>query len=62
MDKEKLIIGLLVLIIILSVVSIVMTFNINSEDEQTILAVEEDTGSSQINLVVAGTPENEVVE
>ena len=61
MDKEKIIVGLLILTIVLSIGSILITSNLNSEDVPTVTVIKEtDVNSGDINLVVGETPKNEV--
>ena len=57
MDKEKIFIVILILVIVLSIGSILVLNNINSDDvsEKTIY---EDEQSGNLNLEIIQTPEN----
>ncbi|MCK4553042.1 hypothetical protein KAT80_02470 [Candidatus Pacearchaeota archaeon] len=66
--KEKIFIGLLILVIVLSVGSIVFTQNLNSEDSQVMNVVntlkgtsEEDVQSGNLNLLIVETAKNSEV-
>ena len=61
MVNNKIVIGFMILIIILSVGSILITFNLDSDDVQTINIIKKgDTQTSNIGLSIQATPKNEV--